>query len=107
MKNRIAVWAFYDLILPVQRGKLGDKERQESNKEIEKTLRESKYYPDTDFVDLFEEGDYYITTDFRVEGDKVTFRGSDGKEYSAPKHWVIFEAKHPAMFKMWDTQKVI
>lgn len=102
MRNRIAAWAFYDLILPVQRGKPGTKEREESNKEIEETLKKSKYYPDVDFADLFEEGSYYTTSDFRVEGDKVIFKGSDGKEYSAPKHWVVFEAKHPKIFEIWD-----
>lgn len=104
MRNRIAVWVFHDLILPVQRGKPGDKEREESNKEIEETLKKSKYYPDVDFADLFEEGGYYTTSDFRIEENKVIFKGSDGKEYSAPKQWVVFEAKHPKMFEIWDSQ---
>lgn len=99
MKNRIAVWTFYDLILPPQRGKPGTKERQESNKE-------SKYYPDVDFADLFEEGGYYITSDFRVEGNKVIFKGSDGKEYSVSKHWVVFEAEHSRIFEIWDEKEV-
>ena len=44
-KKRIAVWVFYDLTLPLQRGKPGDKEREESNKEIEEVFKKSKYYP--------------------------------------------------------------
>ena len=104
--KRIAVWIFYDLILPVQRGKPGDKEREESNKEIEETLKKSKYHPDVDFADLFEEGGYYTTSDFRVEGNKVIFKGSDRKEYSVPKHWVVFETKYPIPFEMWDKQRV-
>lgn len=107
MKNKIAVWIFYDLILPVQRGKPDTKERRESNKEIEETLKKSKYYPDVDFTDLFEEGSYYTTSNFSVEGDKVIFRGSNGKEYSTPKHWVVFEAKHPTMFKIWGAREEV
>lgn len=106
-QKRIAVWMFWDLILPVQRGGPGTKERRESNKEIEEAFRGSKYYPDLDLAEVYFESGYYVTREFRVEKDKVFFRGSDGKEYSAPKHWAVFEAKYPAMFKMWDSQKVI
>ena len=38
-QKRIAVWAFWDLILPVQRGGPGTKERRESNKEIEEAFK--------------------------------------------------------------------
>lgn len=107
MKNRIAVWVFYDLILPLQRGKPGDKEREESNREIEEVFKKSKYYPELEFADLFEEGGYFTTSDFRVERDKVIFKGGDGKEYSAPKRWVLFEAKHPGMFRIWEEREEV
>ena len=104
-QKRIAVHVFWDLILPLMRGEPGSKERRECCKEIEQVFRHSKYYPDVHLEALFDEDSYYITSDFRVEKDKVLFKGSDGKEYSAPKHWVVFEDAHPAIFKMWDEGK--
>lgn len=106
MKNRIAVHTFWDLILPVQRGKPGTEERKESNREIEEVFNRSKYKEQgLDLADVFEEGGYYTTSDFRVERDKVIFKGSDGKEYSVSKHWVVFEAEHHTMFEIWGERE--
>ncbi len=105
MEKRIAVHVFEDLILPLQRGKPGTKEREESNREIKQVFKNSRYSPEYDLGDAVLADGYYLTSEFRVEKDTVFFKGSDGKEYSAPKRWVIFEAEHPVPFKMWDEQR--
>jgi len=104
-QKRIAIHVFWDLILPIQRGEPGSKERRECCKEIEQVFRQSKYYPAVPFESLLDEDSYFITSDFRVEKDTVFFTGTDGKEYSAPKHFLVFEATHPAIFKIWDERK--
>ena len=101
--KRIAVHVFYDLILPIQRGEPGSPEREESNKELEAVFRNSEYYKsEEDLNDLFYEDGYFTTDHWRIENDKVIFKGSDGKEYSAPKRWLIFESEYPLPFKKWD-----
>lgn len=101
--KRIAVHVFYDLILPIQRGRPGTKEREKSNKEMEEIFCNSKYYRSKeDLNDLFYEDGYFTTDNWRIENDKVIFKGTDGKKYSAPKHWVIFESEYPLPFEKWD-----
>ena len=102
MDDRIMVHVFWDLILPFQRGKPGSPERKKSNEELERVFKESKYYPKLDMGDLFYEDGYFVTDKWRIENETVWFRGSDGKEYSAPKRWVIFEKEHPLSFRMRD-----
>lgn len=102
MKKRIAVHVFEDLVLPLQKGKPGTPEREQSNKEIEGVFCNSGYWPALDLGDLYYGDGYYLTSDFRVENGNVFFKGSDGKEYRAPKEWVIFESENPILFQGWD-----
>ena len=101
--KRIAVHVFYDLILPIQRGKPGSPEREESNKELKVVFRNSKYYRSKeDLNDLFYEDGYFTTDKWGIENNRVVFKGTDGKKYSVPKHWVIFESEYPLPFEKWD-----
>jgi len=105
MSNRIMVHVFWDIVLPLQRGKPGSQRRKVSNEEIAKVFRKSKYSgykQNLTLADIYEESSIFITDDYRISNGMVYFKGTDGKEYQVPMTWIAFEQSYPRAFDIFD-----
>ncbi|MCK4784959.1 MAG: hypothetical protein KAV87_14500, partial [Desulfobacteraceae bacterium] len=99
-KNRIAVHVLDDFCLPLQKGMPGEKEREDSNREIDKVLKEHN----CDWSDYSDEG-YFVPDDWIDRGNKITFRNTEGQWENVKRDWVIFEKEHPDFFEHLDKQQ--